>query len=129
MYQEWKSPSFSIEQLIQLSTQFFKDHGYPTSVEVKGKGKTLVRARIDPIGETQTITVEHRGGRMRITFPPLSHATDGLARLSGLLLTGRAYAAEAKKQLILDGIEQQFWETLDKKLAEIAPVKPSTSHP
>ena len=56
---------------------------------------------------------------IRLTYLPMSHLGYGLTMLGGLLLTGRAFKAEAEKQLILDRIEQQFWESLDARLAEL----------
>ncbi len=89
-------------------------------MESQGKEKSLLKANIAPIGATQTIRIERKRKRIRLTYLPLSHAADGFARLGGLLVTGRAVKAEAQKQLFLDHLEHQFWETLDRDLATLA---------
>lgn len=120
MYQEWEDPSFSIEQLIELCTGFFHDHDFAAKFENRKKDKTLIIARIEPIGENATLVIEQKKRRLKLTFLPLSHSSDGLARLGGFLVTGRTFKAEAEKQLFLDRLEQQFWDNLDRKLPEIS---------
>ena len=121
MYQEWDSPSFTAEMLLQVCIDFFASQNFSTSIESQGKEKSLLKASITSIGATQTIRIERKGRRIRLTYPPLSHTTDGFARLGALLVTGRVVKAEAQKQLFLDHLEHQFWESLDRALASLVP--------
>lgn len=120
MYQEWDSPTFTAEILLQLCRDFFASQNFSTSIESQGKDKSLLKANIAPIGATQTIRIERKGRGIRLTYLPLSHAADGFARLGGLLVTGRVVKGEAQKQLFLDHLEHQFWENLDLALASFA---------
>ncbi len=119
MYQEWDSPRFTVAQLADIARGFFEARSSRTALEIKSAKRTLVKAQIARINETQTIIIEYKGRKIRLTYLPLSHARDGLARLGGLLVTGRALKVEVDKQLFLDNIEQQFWENLDNRLAEL----------
>lgn len=117
MYQEWDSPPFTADELLELCKDFFTSQNFPTVVESKGRENSILKAHISPINATQTIRIERKGRKIRLAYTPLSHAADGLARLGGLLVTGRAVKAEAQKQLLLDDVERQFWESLDRKIA------------
>lgn len=119
MYQEWKSPLFTSLQLSELCKEFFQTRDFQTELLKKGSNKLLLKIRISPINLTKTLTIESKGRKLRLTFPPPSHASDGLMRLGGLLVTGRAFKTGSEKEIFLDSLEQQFWEYLDSKLGNL----------
>ena len=119
MYQEWDSPQFTSSQLSEFCKEFFEARNFHTESSIQGDRKILVKTVISPINTVNTLTIESKGRKIRLTFPPPSHATDGLMRLGALLVTGRAFKAESEKAIFLDTLEQQFWEYLDSKLATI----------
>ena len=128
MYQEWESPPFSLEKLAELCRAFFEERKFQTTIELKGANKTVLRAVITPARTTQNVVIERKGKKTRLFYVPPSHYTDGLARLSGLLVTGRSIKIEAERQQLLDAIEHQFWESLDLGLPRITDTS-STKNP
>ncbi len=120
MYQEWESPSFTLGQLVDTCREFFESRDLRTAVEKKTKNETLLRTRIAAINETQTLLIEQKGKKIRLTFLAPSQFKNDIARLGSIFLTGWVLKAQTEKQRVLDFLEQQFWETLDMKLAVLA---------
>ncbi len=121
MYQEWESPPFDVGKLLEICKEFFGGQNFPASVEQKKRDKWVIQAQIAPISKVQTLIVERKGKKIRLTFVPIGHAEDGLTRLGGLLVSGRVYKTMTRNQIFLDGVENQFWENLDRKIVQLAP--------
>ncbi len=117
MYQEWESPSFTIEQLTEFCREFFESNRFSTDVERRREDRARITVEISPINERHTLTVERKGSRLKLTFPPLSRTSYDLARLGSIFVTGWGLRNAAEKELFLDRLEQQFWENLDRRLA------------
>ncbi len=120
MYQKWKSPPFSVEQLIGICRDFFEAQNFPLALQMMRPDRSILNVQITPVNAVQTLRIERKGKVIRLTCLPLSHASDGLGRLGGLLGTDRVLKNETQEQLFLDRIEQQFWDNLDRRLPEIA---------
>ena len=120
MFQEWEIPSFRFDQLIEFCMEFFKSRRFSASVERKGAALAVVKADLaSPLG-TLSVTVEHIGTTLKLTFPPPSRAGRDLNRFIGIFVTGLGVKGDAERQLFLDRLEQDFWEYLDQRLADLA---------
>ncbi len=127
MYQDWESSAVQIGQLVEVCRDFFEARNFQIGLETKGVDKSVIRVKISPVGQTLTLVLERRGKMIRLSYLPLSHTQDALARLGGLLVTGQIVKTEAQKQAFLDQLEQQFWENLDQRLAGLDAFTRATS--
>ncbi len=105
-------------RLSELCKEFFEARNFHTELEINSRNKILVKIQISPINLTKVLTIESKGRKIRLTFPAPSHASDGLMRLGGLLVTGRTFKTGSERDLFLDRLEQQFWEYLDRELGK-----------
>jgi nucleoid-associated protein YejK len=121
MFQEWETPSFDFEQLIEYCTDFFKSRELPATVQRKGQNIAVVSA------DAFSLVVEQVGTMLKVTFPPPSRAGRDLNRFLGIFVTGLGVKADAERQLSLDRLELDFWEYLDQRLADLEAQKPTNS--
>lgn len=119
MYQEWESPSFTMDHLVKFCLEFFKSKQFRVQTEMKGTMKAVVIADIEPISERQSLVIEKIGSMLRLTFPPLSRSSSRFATIGTLFGTGVRVRNETEKQMVLDRIEEQFWGRLEERVAEI----------
>ena len=120
MFQEWETPSFGLDQLIEICMEFFKSREFSASVERKGTAVAVVKADLASSLGTLSLTVEHIGTTLKLTFPPPSRSGRDLNRFLGIFVTGLGIRGDAERQLFLDRLEQDFWEYLDQRLADLA---------
>ena len=119
MYQEWKTPPFGLEKLVEFCAEFFKSRQVSTSVQRNGQKVAIISANVMGLRGTLSLVVEHVGSTLKLTFPPPSRVRGDLNRFLGTFVTGLGIKADAERQLVLDGIEQDFWEYLDRRLADL----------
>src|SRR5712692_4750547 len=119
MYQEWETPSFGFEELIEFCAEFFKSRQLSASVKRKGADVAVVSTNVTPSLGTLSLVVEHMGSMLKLTFPPPSRTRGDLNRFLGIFVTGLGIKADAERQLFLDRLELDFWEYLDRRLAEL----------
>lgn len=120
MFQEWETPSFSFDQLIEFCLEFFKSRRFSANVETTGATVAVVKADLESSVGTLSLTIEHIGTTFKLTFPPPSRSGRDLNRFLGIFVTGLGVKGDAERQLFLDRLEQDFWEYLDQRLADLA---------